>query len=163
MTIDQSLLAAYEAQAGILSDAIAGLSRENLNAHPVAGTWSIGEIVLHILDSDLIATHRVKRIIAEECPLLISYDENAFVKHLFYDQADVARAAELFRINRLHTAEILKRIAPDAWNRAGVHSQVGKITVRDNVDKYVHHVRHHMKFLVDKRKMIGKALAIAVP
>jgi hypothetical protein len=38
------------------------------------------------MDSDLIATDRIKRMIAEDNPQLIGYDENKFVQSLFYEE-----------------------------------------------------------------------------
>jgi hypothetical protein len=49
-----------------------------MRAFPVPGTWSIQQIVLHMMDSDLIASDRMKRVIAEDRPTLIGYNETAF-------------------------------------------------------------------------------------
>lgn len=163
MNADQELVEAYAAQSGVLAKALEGLTSTELDAHPVPGTWSVREIVLHTMDSDLIASHRMKRIIAEETPLLISYDENAFVTAGLYVGADAGLAGELFDLNRRQTAEILRRLPPAAFDRFGIHSQSGRVTLRDNVQKYVQHVRHHLKFLIEKRAMLGKPLTIAVP
>ena len=35
-------------------------------AYPIAGTWSIAELVAHVLDSDLVFADRIKRLIAED-------------------------------------------------------------------------------------------------
>ena len=66
-----------------LRQAIKGLGREDLTAFPVPGTWSIQQIVIHLMDSDLIGTDRMKRIIAEENPTLVGYDQDKFVASLF--------------------------------------------------------------------------------
>ena len=42
---------------------------------------------MHLLDSDLVASDRMKRVIAEPNPTLLAYDENLWVKNLSYDQA----------------------------------------------------------------------------
>ncbi len=53
--MDQQLLERYLAAADLPSQAIAGLTPAERNAFPVPGTWSIQQIVLHLMDSDLIA------------------------------------------------------------------------------------------------------------
>ena len=79
----------YVAGAAKPAQAIAGLSREQLNAFPVPGTWSIQQIVIHLMDSDLIGADRMKRVAAENrVPTLIGYDETAFAKELFYGELD---------------------------------------------------------------------------
>ena len=64
--MNRELIDRYAAGGSQLAPAIAGLSREQLNAFPVPGTWSIQQIVLHLMDSDLIASDRMKRVAAEE-------------------------------------------------------------------------------------------------
>src|ERR1035437_2261795 len=61
----------YARGGGLLLPAIQGLSAADFAATPVAGTWSINQIVLHVMDSDLIASDRMKRMIAEENPTII--------------------------------------------------------------------------------------------
>jgi DinB superfamily len=144
--------------AGALHRIIAGLSRDDLIAHPVPGTWSIQQIAIHLLDSDLAASHRMKRIIAEDTPLLIAYDETRFAATLGYHQQSVQAAADLFRLNRLHMGEILLAQPELAFARAGVHNQRGKVTLAEMVQMYVGHVEHHMKFVRQKRDLLGKPM-----
>ncbi|HEY2148837.1 MAG TPA: DinB family protein, partial [Pirellulales bacterium] len=92
----KELVQQYAAGAERLSQAIAGLSQDELLAYPVPGTWSIQQIVLHLMDSDLISSDRMKRVIAEENPTLIGFDETAFTRGLFYEALDAALAADVF-------------------------------------------------------------------
>src|SRR5690242_1045515 len=119
------LVEQYGAGAERLSQAIAGLSRDELLAYPVPGTWSIQQIVLHLMDSDLISSDRMKRVIAEENPTLVGYDETAFARGLFYESLDAALAADVFAKNRRLTAEILLRVPEQAFDRFGTHTERG--------------------------------------
>ena len=62
-------------------------SNDDLLAYPVPGSWSIQEIVIHLVDSDLILADRMKRIIAEDNPTLIGFDETQFTRNLHYNEA----------------------------------------------------------------------------
>ncbi len=156
-----TLIEEYERGAATPSTWARGLSAKDLNAPPPTGApgkWTIQQIILHVLDSDLIATHRMKRIIAEENPLLISYDETAFVARLGYERLDAAQACELFRLNRLHTAAILRSLPEPAFQRSGVHNERGKVTLAELLQMYAQHVPHHGKFVEAKRKLMGNPL-----
>ncbi len=137
---------------------IAGLSRDELLAHPVPNTWCIQELVVHVLDSDLAASHRFRRIAAEETPLLIAYDETAFSKHLAYDRMDLPEVCELFRLHRAFTARWLRTLPAAAFERCGVHNQRGKVTLAAFIQIYIDHLTHHEKFLMEKRRALGKPL-----
>ncbi len=151
--MNRDLIEQFAAGADAPQRAIAGLTREQLLARPVPDTWSLQEIVIHPLDSDLVATDRMKRIIAESNPLLVDYDQDAFAARLHYLAQDAARAAEVFRLNRLLMADILRRLPDDAFARIGVHSRRGKVTLGQLVQDYIRHAQHHLQHLHEKREL----------
>lgn len=154
--MDLGRIQEYKAGASRVAAAIAGLGAAELDAVPVAGTWSIREIVLHLADSDLIASERMKRVIAEENPTLMAYDESAFAQRLGYQRLDATCACELFRLNRLQTADILASLPLPAFARCGNHSEKGRVTLHDLVEGYIAHLSHHLKFIEQKRQLLGK-------
>ncbi len=154
--MDKTLIEEYARGAGQVAEAIKGLSPQDFLARPVPNTWTIGQIVIHLMDSDLIASDRMKRVIAEENPAIIGYNETAFSQKLFYDKLDPFAAAELFRRNREMTLVILRNLPDSAFSRTGIHNERGKITLQDLLETYVGHVEHHLKFLIHKRQLIGK-------
>ena len=156
--MDRSLIERYAAGATVPAEGIRGLGDAELNAFPVPGTWSIRQIVLHLMDSDLIGADRMKRVIAMDSPALIAYDESAFARALGYDRADVQAACEVFRLNRLLTAAILRDLPDAAFARTGEHNEAGRLTLEDLLRTYVEHLDHHMRFLREKRKMLGKPM-----
>jgi uncharacterized damage-inducible protein DinB len=147
---------AYERGPSTLRNAAHGLTPEQLNTRIAPGTWSIQEVIVHMVDSDQAATHRMRRIAAEELPLLVSYDENAFIAQLRNDAMDASEALELFDANRRFTARWLRTLEPAAFERAGIHTQRGKITLGAILEIYIKHLDNHMVFTDGKRKALGK-------
>jgi hypothetical protein len=78
------LIESYLSGVTLLRQAVAGMSREQLMARPVSGRWSTLEVVCHLADSEQAWAHRLKRVIAEDRPLLIGYDEARFSATLAY-------------------------------------------------------------------------------
>lgn len=154
----QQALQRYVSGAGLPLRAIEGLSRDDLLAHPVAGTWSIQELIVHLMDSDLVGCDRMKRVAAMDLPLLIGYDQDAFIRTLHYDAVDVRQAAETFRLNRLTTGAMLRGLPDEAGARAGIHSERGKVTLLEFLKGYADHLDHHLKFLYEKRRALGKGM-----
>jgi hypothetical protein len=105
----------------------------------------------------------MKRIIAEDNPLLIGYDETLFADRLGYERLDVSLACELFRLNRELTTQILRGQSEAAFTRTGVHNQYGKQSLLDLVNTYGGHLEHHAPFLIEKRQRLGKPLPAARP
>ena len=151
-----ALLDQYAAGGEQLRQSIAGLSPEQLKAFPVPGTWSIQQIVIHMMDSDLIGADRMKRVGAEDRePTLIGYDETAFVRELSYHELDPNKAIEVFALNRQLTAEALRRLPADRWNRIGHHNEhPHPMSLSDLLQNYVEHLEHHLRFIARKRAMV---------
>lgn len=156
--MDAGLIDQYEKGGDDLRMAVRGLRREDLLAYPVPGTWSIQEIVIHLADSELILADRMKRIIAEDNPQLLGFDESRFVRNLFYNEQSADDAVTLFEVNRRNFARVLKKLPDAAFNRIGTHNQRGPMTLVALLEMSVKHLKHHMEFIVSKREMLGNIM-----
>lgn len=156
--MDRTLIDQFAAQADVPARAIQGLDAADLLAYPIPGTWSIQQIVVHLLESDLAATHRMRRIAGEDLPLIIAYDETALAKNLQYDRTDLALTTDLFAANRRFVSHWLRLLPDETFTRRGVHNQNGFMTLRGLVETYIRHVNGHMEHLRKKRALLGKPL-----
>lgn len=156
--MDRSLIDQYLKGSDDLRMAVRGLERDDLLAHPVPDTWSIQEIVIHLADSDLVISDRMKRVIAEDNPQLIGFDETRFAKNLFYADQSIEDAVNLFELNRRQMARVLLKLPEQAFNRVGMHNERGPLKLSDLLAGAVNHLRHHLKFIVDKREKLGKMM-----
>lgn len=162
MAFDRAWIDKYEAGGEHLAMAIRGLTREDLLAPAPAadgaGKWTIQQVVIHLMDSDLIAADRMKRIIAEENPSLIGFDENKFIANLFYEEQSAQDAVTILSMNRKNTTVILRRLQENAFDRAGMHNERGRQTLADLLITYTNHLEHHVKFIHAKRAAMGKEM-----
>jgi uncharacterized damage-inducible protein DinB len=151
------LIEAYLAGPPALRKAVAGLSREQLLARPVAGKWSTLEVVCHLADFDPIFAARMKNVIAEDKPTIVGSDENLFAATLAYHERDVED--ELTIIERTHSqiARILRTLKPEALQRVGMHKERGPLTLEQLLTGATNHVTHHLPFIIEKRKALGLA------
>jgi len=127
-------------------------------AAPTPGAWSVQEVILPLMDSDLVGSDRMKRVIAEPSPTLLAYDENLWVKHLGYDGLDPAMACELFRLNRKMTVTMLRQQPDTAFSRTGNHTERGIESLEVLVNGYIEHLHHHLQFVRAKREKLGKPM-----
>ena len=93
--MSHDLIEQFERGGEQLSLAIRGLTREDLICFPIPGKWSIQQVVIHLMDSDLIGSDRMKRTIAEENPTLLGYDQSKFADRLYYHDQSVDDALVL--------------------------------------------------------------------
>jgi hypothetical protein len=145
------LVAAYERGADELRAAVAGMTRDQVLARPVAGTWSTLEVVAHLADCDVFLAERIARTAAHDRPLLVAVDERPYPAKLDYQSLDLGDQLAVVSALRKRTAGFLRRLPPEAWERTAVHTETGLLTLRQLVLQPVRHVRHHLPFIAEKR------------
>jgi hypothetical protein len=150
-----ALVDAYLAGPRSLRQAVAGMSREQLLARPIAGRWSTLEVVCHLADFDPILADRMKRIIAEERPALLGADEKRFAAALAYHERDLDEELSILEHTRSQMARILRTLPPDALQRVGVHNERGELTLERVITTCINHISHHIAFIAEKRKALG--------
>jgi uncharacterized damage-inducible protein DinB len=150
-----ALIDEYLKGPAILRQAVAGMSREQLLARPVAGKWSTLEVVAHLADFDPILAERMKRTIALEKPTFLGADENLFVSHLAYPDRDLEEELTIIEKTRQQMARILRKLPDSALERVGVHNERGPKTLEQLLTGTTNHILHHVKFIGEKRRALG--------
>lgn len=151
------LISEYLRGPQLLRDAIQGMTPAQLDAAPVPGKWSTRQLICHIADFEPIYADRMKRIVAEEKPKMMSGDPDQFAAKLAYPTRDLNVELELIDVCRKHVALILKALPEEAFQRAGIHSADGEITLETLLRRITRHIPHHAQFIAEKRKALGVA------
>jgi hypothetical protein len=158
MSARESLIDRFAAGGAVLVYAAGGLTPELEQARPGPGLWSIAELVAHLVDSDLVGCDRMKRVIAEDQPTLLAYDETAWIQKLRSHEMAVEEGVNLFAANRHWMTRVLRGCVEADFARAGHHSENGRMTLAELLAGYVTHLDHHLRFLYGKRANLGIAI-----
>jgi hypothetical protein len=139
-----------------VKEAVAGIGEPLLSFKPKDDAWSIKEIAIHLCDADLVAAYRMKKVIAEDNPLLMAFDQDAWTSRLGYSGLDHAFYLQLFGTIRSGMAEVLNNLPEEAWARTGIHNVAGKITLQDIVESYIGHVNDHVQQIERNKAAFAK-------
>jgi hypothetical protein len=148
---DRKRIDVYEKGGEKLRRAYEGLTSEQLQAVPPDGSWTLQKIAVHLLDADLIGSDRMKRIASMPIPLLVGFDETAFANLPGSELLSAQDSIELFHRNRSMTAILLRHLPDGAFERFGIHTEGGKVTLAEMLENYIHHLEHHLAFVAKKR------------
>ncbi len=140
-TTHQDLIERYKAGAEAVAQALEGIADGELDARAADG-WTAREVVHHLADSETTSYVRLRRLLAEEEPLIAGYDEAEFARRLHYDRP-IAASLEVFRAVRRASAELLERLTDAEWARAGTHSESGRYDVEEWLRIYAAHAHDH--------------------
>jgi hypothetical protein len=123
-------------------DALARITPEELDRRPPGSDWTAREIAHHLADSETTAYIRLRRLIAEDNPTLVGYDEEEYARRLHYDRA-IEPSLDVLRAVRTASLQLLESLTPGEWQRSGVHSDSGAYTVDDWLRIYAGHSHDH--------------------
>jgi len=147
MTLTRSerdeLVMRYRDGAAYFAAAVADASEEELDARPIEGEWTVREIAHHLADSELNSAVRLRRLIAEDAPLLQGYDEMTFVRRLHVAERPIATSVAAAAAARASTATILAALTEEEWLRTGTHSEHGPYSVETWLREYANHPWEH--------------------
>jgi hypothetical protein len=144
MTSDdrRKLIAQYKNGYRVVAAALVGANDEELDARPAPGKWSAREIVHHLADSEMTSAVRLRLLVAIDAPAILGYDQEAFARRLWYDRP-IQASLQAFKAARESTADILDRLEPADWARAGTHSEHGAYSVERWLEIYAVHAHNH--------------------
>jgi hypothetical protein len=103
-----ALVAEYVAGPEVIRASLAGITDTELDARPAEGGWSAREVVHHTADSEMTSAIRLRRLIAEDDPLIVGYDGDEFARRLHYDERPIEPALAAIEGARATTAQILR-------------------------------------------------------
>lgn len=139
----KALISRYRDGHRAVMKALDGLPEEALD-RSASDEWTPRMIVHHLADSEMTSAIRLRRLIAEDDPVIDGYDEVEFAKRLTSDRP-IEPSLEAMRWARESTAQILERLGEDDWHRTGTHSESGPYSVEDWLTIYANHGHDHAK------------------
>ena len=139
----QELITQYAAGYDEVAKSLDGFPNDQLTAHPISGKWSACEIVQHLADSEMNSAIRLRRLLAEDRPVIQSYDQEDYATRFKYNERDFAPALEAFRGARATTAQLLSRMSDEDWKREGWHPESGLYSTEQWLKIYAAHAHNH--------------------
>jgi hypothetical protein len=159
----EAIITAYVKGPDHLQAAIAGLSDGQLDIAPSDGTWTIRQIVHHVVDGDDLWKAFIKRAIgnpAGKFDLQWYWDvpQDEWVKSWAYADREIEPSLALFRASRSHIAQLLVH-RPDVWERSLLvrwpNGKEQEITVAWVVNMQAQHVTGHVEDIRRARQAHG--------
>ena len=111
---------------------------------PLPGKWTMRQLLIHIADSEAVSLERLCRVIAEDAPLLVGFNENHWAQRLAYAQRSLTIARQLFLASRDTIIELARLTPPARRQTVGFHTERGTVTFLEQLDTIAGHTQHHL-------------------
>lgn len=147
----RSQLNHYASGPKLVREAIAGLDAGQFNRRPLGSDWSIRDIVMHLLDSEVMAAARIRMVIAHENPLIQPWDESLFKRKLHYLWRDPEAVMAAYQVIVFTTADLLEQCDAKTWERTGEHPERGMLTLARLLQDRTEHLDAHLAQIATHR------------
>ena len=139
----RDLIERYRTGTDDVLDAVDGITDEELDRPPTnPDDWTARAVVHHLADSEAMAYIRLRRLLAEDEPLIAGYDESEWARRLRYDRP-IAQSLGVLAAVRAASLELLELLDDAQWARTGRHSDSGAYGVEDWLRNYAAHAHDH--------------------
>jgi hypothetical protein len=155
----KELIAQYNDGYRVVAEALVGATDEELDARPAPNKWTAREVVHHLADSEITAAMRLRLLVGSDNPQIFGYNQDEFVRRLFYDRP-IEASLDAFKTARRSTGEILQRMTDAHWARAaGTHTEHGRYTAERWLEIYAVHAHGHAEQILVARDAARQAKA----
>ena len=140
-----------------LTQAIKGLTRDQLRIPEQPGKLSIVQVLQHLADSDLVWGWRLRMILAQDRPDITGYDQDLWADRLNYADADADEAMSVFAVLRRANLKLIDRATPAELKRVGVHSERGEESIEYLLGLYAGHDLLHLRQIERIRASVARS------
>jgi len=151
----QASLDRYAAGPEQLRAAVAGLTAKQVRTTAPPGRWSVLEVVCHLADFEIVYADRIKRILAEDRPTMFGGDPDRFAARLDYPSRDLEEELAVIAAIRRQVTRILQQKTAADFERVGIHSDDGPLTLATLLERIAGHIPHHVDFIAKKRPALN--------
>jgi hypothetical protein len=131
-----------------VAEKIRSLSGEQMTYRPFPEAWTIHEHLIHLADSEINGSIRLRKILAESGVAVDVFDQEKWVASLNYHSQPAERALAVFRLLRQIALDLLREVEGDRWDSAYImHPERGKLTLRDWLQTYAEHAEQHLQYI----------------
>ena len=123
--------------------ALDGFPAGKLTTRPIAGKWTAAEIVHHLADSEMTSAIRLRKLLAEEHPVIQGYDQDRYADVLHYQERPIEPSLQAFRYARESTAQLFEHMTEADWRKLGWHTDAGSYHTERWLEIYAAHAHGH--------------------
>jgi len=122
-----------------------GVPASRLRKRPAPEKWSVGEILAHLADAEIVTGWRLRQILGAPGTAIQAFDQDSWVAAGHYEKRDPRKSVEQFRVLREANLSLLKSLSPEQWKHHGMHAERGVETVEHIVRMIAGHDVNHTK------------------
>lgn len=140
----QSSIVNYEQTAVKIRHIVEGLSEQLLTWKPGQGKWSIHEIVGHLVDSNIVNSYRIRKIISEPTTPIVTFAHEEWTSEQQFGETALTEMLDVYDAITRYNAILLKKLTEEQWQMFGMKKDE-RISIAHIIDSFIcNHVQGHL-------------------
>lgn len=116
-----------------------------------ADGWNLHQVIAHMRDvNQHVYLLRLHRIVDEENPMFENFDGEAWMAEHYQPKESIQDMTSEFKEQCISSAEWLKDLPIEAWNRPGRHPYFGEHSLQWWTERTLAHIEEHLAQLEPK-------------
>ena len=140
----QPLIERIRAFPGQLELLVTGLTPTELTSHPLRDEWSVAQNIHHLADEHANMLLRCKFVVAEDKPLLVNIEQDAWAALPDSNDPVIEDARALLRAAHARIARFFEARSEADWQCEGVHTRRGLRTLEHMLIGLAEHCDAHL-------------------
>jgi len=133
------------ATVGKIERLLKGVPAAKLKKRPAPGKWSVGEILAHLADDEMVVGYRMRSILGAPGMRLAAFDQDRWAESQNYAKRDPKMSLRLLQALREANLILLKSLRAEQWKQFGIHSERGEETIERIVAMVAGHDINHLR------------------
>jgi uncharacterized damage-inducible protein DinB len=111
--------------------------------------FTLREVIAHLSDWEPVWQERIQAIRTQDRPTLEGYDESQWAIDHDYAHAMPEEQQARFRESRAQLLRLLENVSPEEWERTGIHTQWGAMSLESVVVLILGHDGYHLRQITE--------------
>ena len=142
--MSQQLVESYLANCQEFEKIVRSIGANDLSRVSKEGEWSAAYVIHHMADADMHFATRFLHILTFDKPAIVPFDEDVYPDRLKYASRDAHDSfASIIGLHKVIT-NILSLVDSADWNRVGIHSEKGEVTLTEVLTLASNHTQSHV-------------------
>ncbi|MBH5317608.1 DinB family protein [Paenibacillus sp. GSMTC-2017] len=127
-----------------LSQAIEGLTEEDLRWKGTPTQWSVTEVLAHLVDHSIIVSFRIKEILSGSEVRLPSFKQDEWVASQKSNEGKASELLHIFGALLHYNSLLFRRLELEDWAKTAINAKGDVVTLSDIIHAFISHVQTHL-------------------
>lgn len=138
-----------------LSDAVNGLSADQLQTPYRPDGWTVQQVIHHVADSHMNAYIRFKLALTEDKPMIKPYEEKLWAELPDAKLVDINVSLDLIKSLHKRWSTLLRQLSEEELNKEFLHPESGMKNLKETVCNYAWHGNHHLEHIISLKERMN--------